>query len=279
MLIKASDIIGLRVFTLREGKKIDVIEDVVYHPKLNKIEALLVDPGGWFSEAKVILFHDVSKIGKNAVLIDTADILKKVSDVKGEIEFIVKSDKYLAGARVITEEGTALGKVTDIYFDNETGLVEEFEVSREEEQARIRVKIEDIITIGEDATIVRVPQKEAGWQESKDRERLQESISPIRQQTTKILADAQEKIKEASEKIRKVTQPQPPPVNTKSKIIERRKREVVGLYLTKNILTQEDRMLAKEGEMVTNRLLQKAEESDVLEQVLNNVVPRMSLAP
>src|SRR5437870_5699839 len=123
MVIKASHMIDLPVFTIQDGRKIETVEDVIYHPIENKIEALLVDKGGLFHPAKVITFEDIRNIGENAVLVDTADVLKKASEVKNDIEAITKSDTYLTGKKIISEEGIEQGIVTDIYFDAKTGVV------------------------------------------------------------------------------------------------------------------------------------------------------------
>jgi uncharacterized protein YrrD len=43
--------------------------------------------------------------------------------------------------------------------------------------------------------------------------------------------------------------------------------EVVGQYLTKNVLDKKDAMIGKRGEMITHSMLQKAKKSGVMEQV------------
>lgn len=277
MLIKASKVIGVPVFTIREGKRIKEIQEVIYHPKQNKIAAFIVDNGGWFSGSQVILFEDIVVLGEDAVLVDTAQVLKKASDVQSDIETITKSEKYLTDTQIITEKGEELGKVTDIYFDTKTGVVEEFEVSPADIKAeeKKRVKISDIITIGEDATIVKVSSDESPFIQNEEREHPKEPAAwnEADQSLAGSVGGQQEAVNTSS--------PAGPKTQTdmKNKANERRKKNAVGLYVTKNILTQNDKVLAKEGEMVTNRLIHQAEEERVLEQVLNNVTSRIQLSP
>lgn len=49
-----------------------------------------------------------------------------------------------------------------------------------------------------------------------------------------------------------------------------RREEVVGMYLTKNILLQNDNFFAQTGELITHKMLDDAEKQGVLDQVLNN---------
>ncbi len=279
MLIRASTIIGLPVFTIADGKKIVIIQDVIYHPKLNKIEALLVEKGGWFSDSKVIVFSEIRSIGEDAILIDSVDVLKKASNVERDIEYIAKSDTYLTGTKIITEDGLELGEVSDIYFDTRTGDVEEFEVThkaaKDLKSGKKRVKISDIITVGDDVAIVKVYTKTEGLSATKSDKKEQPLQMP--------------KIQHAEEEMKEHTQgredhdgpsanPRARAKDVKSKISDRRKKDAVGLYLTKNILTLDDRLLAKEGDMVTNKLLEEAEGAGVIEQVLDNVSQRIPLS-
>jgi uncharacterized protein YrrD len=320
MLIKASRIIGLPVFTINDGKRIDSIEDVIYDPFQNKIEAFLIEKSGWFSEARVISFGDLEGIGVDAALIVSPKQIRKLSDVEKNIEAIAKNDTYLTNTKIITENGVELGRVSDIYFDAGTGRVEEFEVShgglKYWKDGKKRVRISDIVTIGKDATIVRV-YKKSEFQKADSSETLEEKVKKETNNfelnnslsdETKVDDEKQNahalhnqdvktdetekvpekelsrdndmnmgKIEEPEEQVEERSTAEPTGQVVKSELIERRKREAVGLYLMKNILTPEDKLLAKEGDMVTYRLLDNAEQAGVLDQILNNVSARIPL--
>ena len=159
MLMRASDVIGHKVITMSQGKKVEDVDDVIYSPVDNKVRALLVDKGGMFSHAKVILIEDIKSIGTDAVLIEDEIALKNSKEVAEPIADISEHYDYLSKTKIITEEGTELGKVSDLIFETTTGQVEEFEVSqgglKNIQSGKKRIKIEDIITVGKDATIVR----------------------------------------------------------------------------------------------------------------------------
>lgn len=339
MLIKASKVIGLPVFTINDGRKIENVEDVIYDPIRNRIEALLIEKGGWFGESRVILYDDLEGIGYDAALITDRKLMRKITEVGKNIQAIVKNDTFLTNTRIITEDGIELGRVSDIYFNSQTGRVEEFEVSqgtiKNWKEGKKRVKIESLVTIGHDATIVKLvdqdktkkimPGQKPGMvstatednkqlEKNKIDEQTQKLVDEVRsntheiieqpqvQETNVLTSEKQDDIKkEVSEEVRPQPQAQAKgaeqrkdevPVTehldknpedkqtaeiseAKSKIIERRKRDAVGLYLTKNILTPNDAILAKEGEMVTYKLLQDAETAGVLDQIFNNLSPKL----
>lgn len=285
MLIKASKVIGLPVFTITDGRKIDHVEDVIYDPMRNRIEALLIEKGGWFGEPRVILYEDLEGIGYDAALISSPALMKKISEVGKNIQAIVKNDTFLTNTKIITEDGIEMGRVSDIYFNSSTGRVEEFEVSHGAllnwRESKKRIKIESLVTIGHDATIVKIiddktkpmPSQQSNAQINEVQEQTKNLVEEVRKntvdegaqnqplETKEIQAKKEINIAESSE--------------NKNKLLERKKRDAVGLYLTKNILTPDDRMLAKEGEMVTYRLLQNAQASGVIDQIFNNVAPKI----
>jgi uncharacterized protein YrrD len=347
MLIQGGKTIGLKVVTLDEGQEIGEVHDIIYDPKEQRVRAFLIDPGGWFSDAKVILFDDVKSIGNDAVIVESGNVLKKASDVGEKIAHIARDDTYLEKTKIVTEAGNNLGKVTDIFFDAETGRVEELEVSqgglRDIESGRKRVKIKDIITVGKDATIVRSYTEEefrkqaerkglrgavakGGAQAKESLDDLKKNVSSatdeaygetqkavdqtrrlpedkktkrkIKQARTKaedILDEAGRKLEEYDQKARKkIAEFEEDPNTkrtisslrqslsevkekiedklgeTKADVVESRKRGALGKYLTKNIVLPSDEVLAKRGDMITNSLLYKAEDSGLLDQVLNN---------
>ncbi len=49
MDIKGKDVIGLKILTLDDGRKVETVSDIVYDPTQQKVTALIVSNGGLFS--------------------------------------------------------------------------------------------------------------------------------------------------------------------------------------------------------------------------------------
>ncbi len=302
MLIKGNDVIGLKVLTLSKGQQIEDVEDIIYDPSENQVKALLVDKGGLFSDAKVIPLSSVKSIGKDAVMVKDVGVIKKASEVGEKVSHIAHEDTYLTKTRIVTESGTDLGHVTDLYFDDHTGVVHDLEVSqglKDLQSGKKKVKVSDILTVGKDATIVRVA-AESRMQKQARSQGVQGGITAMHKRAPTFLDEAKEtlsslgqktsaKARELQEKAAEQIQPQQSSsdiqrglektanatrekmLQGKEKITEIQRENAVGKYVTKNILTRNDDVLAVRGDLITNGLLDEAEGAGVLGQMLANI--------
>lgn len=307
MVVKATQVIGLPIVTIARGKEIDKVEDVIYDPFQNQVKALLIDKGGWFAEAKIILIHDAVRIGEDAVLIEDQDKIRKAGEVKNEVASIAKKDNFLTGTKVIAENGKELGSVSDIAFDTATGDVEEFEVSqgllKNIESGKKHFKVSEVVTVGEDVTIVKSYTEEKFARQSEEQgvrgavnktkekatsRETKNKASGVMDEARNRMQDLGERVHDKIEEIRNSPQTRKTVSKVKSKaneakriaaskteeemmrITEERKKAAVGQYLTTNVLTSDDRPLGKRGDMVTHDMIERAQSQGVLEKILGN---------
>lgn len=159
MSIKANTLINLPVITVGSGKKIGNIKNIVYNSQNNQVTAFVVDEKGWFSDAKIILITDIESIGKDAILVeDESKIISANNKVDHTVALTANDNNFLDASDVITQDGTKLGKVTDIYFDQITGKLDAIEVSggflKDVVSGVTKIAISDIITVGKEHLIV-----------------------------------------------------------------------------------------------------------------------------
>ena len=156
--IKGNQVLGLPVITINNGKQLAKIQDIIYDPKTNQVKAFLISEGGWFKEAEVLLIQDIKAIGQDAVMIDSTNQIRPANEVDNAVSSIAESENYLTKNQVITQQGTKLGKVVDIYFDFPGGRVSDLEVSegmfKNISSGTKTVPVANIITVGEEALIV-----------------------------------------------------------------------------------------------------------------------------
>jgi len=199
MDIKAKDIIGLKVMTLDEGKFVDRVKDIIYDADKNKVVALLIDDKGLFKDAKVILIEDIKSIGKDDVVIQSAELLKNASEVEKSVANIARSNNYLTATKIVTTDGSELGSVSDIFFDPSSGNVDEFEVSqgplKDVQGGRKKVKVSNIVTVGEDATVVSSYTEEEFEQQSQE-QGLQGKLNDAKEGINQAVSGAKDKIED-----------------------------------------------------------------------------------
>lgn len=168
MLVKASDVIGLKVLALHNGHKIEIVEDVLYDPKEHVVKALQIHSGGLFPKGKIVPLNDIKSIGKDAVIIESDSVLRDLAYLPKTITHISKHDSQVSKSTLITEEGNEIGLVSDMYFDPYTGVVEALDIrnSKQKTGAPItRVYVTDIKVIGPEYTIISAAHMEKDGQQ------------------------------------------------------------------------------------------------------------------
>ncbi len=154
---KGGDLAKLDVITFAEGEKLGKPKDILFDPEQNRIIALLMSEGGWFSSARVIPWQNIKTIGHDSIIVPdrTAEIK---ADSDPYIKRILEADNVLTGTEVYTEDGRDLGRINDMYVEDNTGEVIGYEVTGGMFQALAKGKkfmpAPDTITMGQDAAFV-----------------------------------------------------------------------------------------------------------------------------
>jgi uncharacterized protein YrrD len=204
MSSKASNIKGLPIFSLSQSKNIGKAEDVVYNPENKKIEAILVNADGLLSEKKAILIGNIKSVGKDAIMVDSDQVLKKETEVPEDIAKLIKSKKTLPKSKVITESGMNLGNISDLIFDSSSGEVQKFEISqgpmKDIQSGKKTLNIDDFISMGDEVAVAK------SSTENKVREESEQQ--GIKGAINKVSTAAQQKTQEIKEnpKVQEMTQ-------------------------------------------------------------------------
>lgn len=158
MAIKASSVYHLPVIETKTGKEISQVKDIVFDPEGKRVTAFLIDPKGWFSDARILLLSGVESIRPDSVIVASIAKIKRASQVGGRISSIASSTDYLSKTKIITEKGEALGRIVDLYFELEDGRVTAFMVSLGVQSLISdfqKLLPDEILVFGQDALIVK----------------------------------------------------------------------------------------------------------------------------
>jgi uncharacterized protein YrrD len=288
MTIKATDIIGLKIISLQNGKELGQVKDLVYDPDEIKMTALIVEEGGIFSEAKLIPFNEIRNIGDDAVIIESANKIKKISEIDSKISQIAKANTYITNTKVLTNNGIELGTVSDLLLDPTTGIVGQMEISqgmiKDVRSGKKYIDISQIETIGKDIIIVK-PEVESIIRQQSQNQGLEGVVNQTVSQgkefvenpdTQRFVAEKKDELKDGFGEIK--SEAQDIGKNIQEKVSEIggniRNKQVensIGKYLSINLLDENDAIIAKRGDLITHKLVNKAESLNLLNQILNNV--------
>lgn len=125
---KGSDVIGKVVVTYDTGRKIEIIRDLIFDQQRNQLLGFLVEERSMFRDAKVIPLQEVQAIGLDAIVIRSQESVVEAGHISA-IQEILHHNNVLRGTRILTTEGLDLGRLVDLFFDEQSGLVEGYEVS------------------------------------------------------------------------------------------------------------------------------------------------------
>lgn len=233
---KGSDLIGKPVVAFDTGEKIEKIEDLIFDQNSHQLLGFLVDEGGWAQNARVLPLRGVQSIGPDAVLIPSRTMVVDAIQVPA-MNAILKHNNVVRGTKLMTTDGRDLGTMSDLYFDEQTGAIEGYEVSggifADAYTGRSYVPAPETLKIGNEVAFV--PPEVAIS--------MEEQVGGIKA----AVQDASAKVQDAAHT---TTEAQPAYVPTIEDTRGRRVRQVVQ--------TPQGIVIAAPGQIVTERVIERA---------------------
>jgi len=126
---KGKNVVGQAILNFADGNRIDTIKDLLIGEANDVIVALLVDEGGLLSSSRVVPIENVRHFGRDAVVVEAQNSVVSAS-ADPEVKAILQRKETLLGKRVVSDLGQKIGDISDIYFDEASGRIHGFEVSR-----------------------------------------------------------------------------------------------------------------------------------------------------
>ncbi|KQY82552.1 MULTISPECIES: PRC-barrel domain-containing protein [Paenibacillus] len=118
--MKLQEMIGLAVFDVEDGKQVGKIQDFIVSDDW-KIEGIELENKGLFtSHVKIVQWQDIVAYGEDAVMIRNQQAVRKTGADDIKHTYLLGQSK-LKERNVLTEEGLLLGRISDVYFDQELG--------------------------------------------------------------------------------------------------------------------------------------------------------------
>ncbi len=162
---KANELFGKTIVAQASGERLATVRDVVLDRDARKVAALLVDGGGWFSSAKVVLWSNVISAG-DVIIVPGADAITTVEQ-NSYLADLLRHPQRMTGTTLISTGGERIGTVGDLFI-NERGEVVGYEVKQgfmSDLAGRKFLPADTVETIGQDAIIAKdavlTPLKEA----------------------------------------------------------------------------------------------------------------------
>ena len=126
---KAKNLIGLKAISQQAGKDLGKVHDLLFTHDSRQLLALLISDRELFGfkDATAIPWSQVREIGTHAVMVPAEDVVMKVHS-NDQLAEAYDHELTLTSKQLTTDKGETLGKITDLYLDDD-GQVVGYEVS------------------------------------------------------------------------------------------------------------------------------------------------------
>lgn len=247
---KGTDLIGKPVIAFDTGEKIETVSDLIFDQQNNQLLGFLVDEGGWFREAKVLPLQSIQSIGPDAILIPRKDAVIDAARVP-VIQRILERNNILKGTQIMTTDGRDLGKMADLYFDEQSGRVEGYDVSggifADAYSGRSFVPATHTFHIGEDAAFV--PPEVATMMEVQEDGGIKGALQTAGDKVKETATDARAAV------TNKVVSP------------EEQRAFVLGKVAQEDVAAADGTLIIAKGQQVTPLAVDAAQTHNVLDQL------------
>ena len=128
----ASTVAKLSIVSINEGEQIAVVQNLLVNRKSKKVEYLSVVHSGSDALPALLSFRDIMGIGKDYIIIKSADDIKVINDDKSLVPG-AKDCLLLTGIRVLSSAGNIIGTITDYVIDEKSGEIEKLLLDDDQE--------------------------------------------------------------------------------------------------------------------------------------------------
>lgn len=249
-MLKGRDMLGKPVVAYDTGERLEKVKDLIFDQDGNQLLGFLVDEGGWFGSARVLLLRNVRAIGLDAIVTSSKDAIVKASQLP-EIQPILKRNNALRGTKIMTTNGRSLGTMVDLFFNEQTGEVEGYEVSggvfADAYSGRSFVPAPQTLQLGED--VVFVPPETA--------EMMEEQVGGL-----------QGRMQATNDRLQESTQTSSGLQADRGMIDPvQQKAFVIGKIVQQGVIAPDGTLLVGQGQPVTPSVAETAERQGILDQL------------
>jgi len=200
---KSREFISMPVISLEEGQNLGSVKGLVVDPAEKKVSALMIEPKGLFKEQRFIPFPRIKSIGADAIIVDHGSGVEKGAKLPDIIR-LIKERVEIHGAKLVAENGAALGFVDDYFVDEDSGKLSGLEFAGKYIDSMLRgrafLDISFVRTIGKEVVVVTA---EGAENVLKLDGGLQETAKSIKDSTGQILESTIQRTRELGSSINK----------------------------------------------------------------------------
>lgn len=149
---KSTEILGLPVISITEGKDLGIVERLVVNKDSSKVAALATRNNSWFKGVNLLVFTDILNIGESAVIISKESTIKYFGEVPEMIQML-DDDISILDTKVYSDDGQFIGHVAGFSVEKD-GTIGDIEVV-DLDKKTIILPSDVVLIFGKDVTIIK----------------------------------------------------------------------------------------------------------------------------
>jgi uncharacterized protein YrrD len=271
---KGTDLINKPIVAFDTGEINGHVKDLIFDQNRNVLMAFLVEESKFLNSAKILQISSVQSIGADAVITAIKDNIISAPNVP-DIEAVLERNNILKGTRIMTVDGRDLGKMIDLYFDPQTGLIEGYEVSggmfADAYSGRSFVPAVETLKIGEHfafvpSIVATLMEEQVGGIKAAmltANDKVQEAVQKTTETAQSVAADVGTRLEETYQRTATVL--------TNSIIDpDAQKAFLLGKITQSDIFYPEEILFLSEGHIITETDISMAQSEGILDQLYHS---------
>ncbi len=272
-IVRSSKLINKKIISDTTDKEIGKCYDIIYNFADLQIEAIIIDQKGLLSNSKSVLSKYIKDIASDQITI-YKDIPEQVAkNISARITSVINEDESIQRAKIVTDKDEEIAKVNDVLFDPGTMKIKKIEVSQGILEDAISghkiIDVDNIINIGFNRLLIKEKTKDDLQKENQN-----QTLKEVKEKLGKALSETKKTMQETKENAsKKITKSD----NNNNSFKKAAKEFAIGKYLTLTITDQEENVIGRKGEVITQEIVDKAEENGKLSKVVANTSGKMNV--
>ena len=206
-------VLELPIISISDGEQLGKVKGLIINPEKFSVDFFTVEEENWQVSVRAIPFRKIIGIGESAMMVEQSDSVIDLNEIPF-INQLINKQVHLIGSQVLTRKGDLLGKISDYFFNDETGQLDTLLINSENQE--LFFPIENVLSFGKQRVIIN------------------DSLQEIQEQITKMSAETEN--------------PTDKKAALKSKLIELLKANP----LSKDIFGKNGELLFEKGTILSN---------------------------
>jgi sporulation protein YlmC with PRC-barrel domain len=159
----AKDLHGLAIVDVANGRKLGSADEIVVSPDSGRLLGFVMKSLGVLSpNERIIEMSDVRAIGADAITVEGNEVGVTGDAAAADLREARASKRGLNGKKVVTQDGTVVGTISDYTIDEHEARVKALMLGGGLFEKGDAIPADRIVSVGEDVVVVSEPGAGAG---------------------------------------------------------------------------------------------------------------------